>query len=128
MARPLVIDRILDRVLALGPLAVLAYFIHRGGREQTRLIDLVDRERDAFRNERRELINRIQAPHMIPTATRPAVSPAEQLALARAHAGNGVTPAEQARTAYSNVGRAAPASAPPFTPRAAPPTDADDVT
>lgn len=62
---------IVDRLLALAPLGVLAYALHRHERERAGLLKILETDREAFRNERRELINRHQFPTAMPTATRP---------------------------------------------------------
>ena len=37
-------------------------------------------EREQWRSERRELINRVQHPHLVPTATAPVIPPAQRAA------------------------------------------------
>lgn len=103
------LDRIIDRLLALAPLGVLVILARQHQVERNKLVELLDRDRQAFRDERRELINRVQAPHMIPTGTRPADPPQPP---ADAHAGNGVTAAERARAAWTAVGRVRPPEPP----------------
>lgn len=72
-------ERIIDRLLAIAPLAVLAYVVRT-------LLAALEHDRAAFRDERRELINRVQFPTLAPVATRPtspaAPAPADQEAAA----------------------------------------------
>lgn len=63
------------------------------------LLERFERERESWRSQERELLNRVQHPTVMPTGVRP-VSPAR----------NG-TASEQARAAWSSVGRAEPLSA-----------------
>jgi hypothetical protein len=109
----------LDRLLSLAPLALVGFALHRNERERAKLLELLDRDRTAFRDERRELINRVQAPHLIPQGTRPVDRRPEPSPAAAASA--------QARAAYNGVGRAA---APAYTPAPAngtAPGDGDDM-
>lgn len=62
---------LLDRILALAPLAVLAYVLRRNESERSRLLRALESDRESFRNERRELINRVQFPTRMPVATAP---------------------------------------------------------
>lgn len=96
---------LLDRLLALAPLGVLAYVLRRHDSERRDLLRVLETDREAFRSERRELINRVQFPtHMPLVATAPRAAPM-----------NGVSDAENVRARWAQVGRAAL------------PTDADDV-
>lgn len=106
-------DRLFDRILSLAPLGLVVYALHRHERERMRLLQLVDRDRDAFRDERRELINRVQAPWMVPTGTRPAApAPAEPMQ------NDARTATARARAAFASVGHVAPPE--PEPPIAAP--------
>jgi hypothetical protein len=67
--------RLLDRLVALAPLGVLVFVLRRLEGERGRLLDALEHDRAAFRDERRELINRIQFPTLAPVATRPASTP-----------------------------------------------------
>jgi hypothetical protein len=67
--------RLLDRLVSLAPLGVLVYVLRRLEGERGRLLDALEHDRAAFRDERRELINRIQFPTLAPVATRPASTP-----------------------------------------------------
>jgi hypothetical protein len=57
-------EQLIDRLLALAPLGVLAYVVRK-------LLVALEHDRTAFRDERRELINRVQFPTLAPVATRP---------------------------------------------------------
>lgn len=114
------LDRILDRVIGLAPLGVLVYLARRHEHERQRLLELLDRDRDAFRNERRELVNRVTHPGILPTGTRAPSTPST----------NGAgpppvpSPLAEKRAQWARVGMAAPAAPPPPD---APPGDGDDV-
>lgn len=110
------LDRLLERILSAAPLAVLLYLARRQESERVRLLEMLNRDREAFRDERRELINRVIAPQLIPTGTRPGA------AAAAPRDANG-TAAQRTRAARSLVGHAAP----PLAPMTEPPTDDDDV-
>lgn len=86
-----------DRLLTLAPLGVLVYVLHRLEGERGRLLDALQHDRAAFRDERRELINRIQFPTLAPVATRPA-PPAGDAA-----SGDGAAAAR--RREWASVGR-----------------------
>jgi hypothetical protein len=83
--------------LVCAVIAALAFHalleLHREDRK------LVVAERDAWRSERRELANRIQHPHIIPTAAPRAPRNADELARRRQQAAD-----------YATVGRIVPAS------------------
>lgn len=66
---------LLDRALSLAPLGVLLYALQRHEAERARMIAVLESDREAFRNERRELMNRVQFPTAMPTATRPIERP-----------------------------------------------------
>lgn len=68
--------RLLDRLVALAPLGVLVFVLRRLEGERGRLLDALEHDRAAFRDERRELINRLQFPTLAPVATRPTATPA----------------------------------------------------
>jgi hypothetical protein len=110
-------DRLLDRIISAAPLGVAIYLAKNHAAERQKMLELFDRERTAFRDERRELINRVQAPQLIPQGTRPADRPLEPSRAAAATA--------QARTAFASVGRAAPPMMP--SPNHRPPGDGDDL-
>jgi hypothetical protein len=96
---------VFDRFLALAPLGVLAYVLRRHDSERRDLLRVLETDREAFRSERRELINRVQFPTRMPVvATAPWPAPM-----------NGVSDAEVVRARWASVGHAAL------------PTDADDV-
>jgi hypothetical protein len=106
------VDQLVDRVLSLAPLAVLMYVLRRQDRERHDLLVALDRDRTAFRDERRELLNRVLFPHAMPVATRPArqaPAPTQDDELAKR------------RPMWGGVGTAEP----PFLPGL--PGDADDV-
>jgi hypothetical protein len=111
----------LDRLLSLAPLALVGFALHRNERERAKLLELLDRDRTAFRDERRELINRVLAPHLIPQGTRPLdrrpdASPAAA-----------PTVTEQARAAFAGVGRAAAPLVPQTSRNGGLPGDGDDL-
>lgn len=110
------LDHLLDRAIAAAPLAAMVYLARRHETERTKLLELLDRDRTAFRDERRELINRVQAPHLIPQGTRPLDRPEPSPAAA-------VT--SEARRAFNRVGHAAPFMPTPANGRA--PGDSDDM-
>lgn len=113
------LDRLLDRAISAAPLVAMVYLARRQEAERVKLLELLDRDRTAFRDERRELINRVQAPHLIPQGTRPADRRPDPSPAATASA--------QARAAYNGVGRAA---APAYTPAPAngtAPGDGDEM-
>jgi hypothetical protein len=64
-------DRLLDRIISAAPLGVAIYLAKNHAAERQKMLELLDRDRTAFRDERRELINRVQAPQLIPQGTRP---------------------------------------------------------
>lgn len=64
-------EGIIDRLLALAPLAVLIYVLRRHEAERVEHRAAAAREQEAFRTERRELLNRLQFPSRMPVATRP---------------------------------------------------------
>lgn len=103
---------LLDRFLTLAPLGVLAYVIRRAETERREYLRQLAADREAFRNERRELINRLQFPTRIPVASMP-TRPDDRRP-------NGLTDAESARTTWASVGTAAP-------PNLDLPSDADDA-
>lgn len=111
------LDHLLDRAIAAAPLAALVYLARRHEAERTKLLELLDRDRTAFRDERRELINRVQAPHLIPHGTRPHDRPEPSPAAV-------VT--SEARRAFNRVGHAMPLT-PPAPNGAAAPGDGDDL-
>lgn len=105
-------DPLIDRLLSLAPLAVLAYMLRRNEAERSRMLGMLREDRESFRNERRELINRVQFPQRMPTGSAPIPAQPEQ----------SISRAELARQAASRVGRAAPAMFPAATPKG----DADE--
>lgn len=90
---------LLDRFLALAPLGVLAYVLRRAETERREYLRQLAADREAFRNERRELINRIQFPTRIPVAAMP-TRPDDRRP-------NGLRPEEETRAAWASVGTAA---------------------
>lgn len=86
----------------------MVYLARRQEAERVKLLELLDRDRTGFRDERRELINRVQAPHLIPQGTRPADRRPDP-AIATAEEVNA-----RGRAAFASVGRAAPPA--PFVP------------
>jgi len=60
---------LLDRVLALAPLGALAYLIHQNRAERRDVLRALEAERESFRGERRELLNRLQFPYAMPVGT-----------------------------------------------------------
>lgn len=103
---------LLDRLLALAPLGVLAYVIRRNEAERREILHRLAEDRESFRNERRELLNRLQFPTRMPIASMP-IGPADRQP-------NGLTPAENARANWSQVGTFTP-------PVFSLPGDGDDV-
>lgn len=91
-------DRLLDRVLSAAPLAVLVYLARRHESERARLLRALETDRESFRGERRELLNRLHFPTVMPTGTRPVDRQPSPLAAA------GNSPAEKAREAWQQVG------------------------
>jgi hypothetical protein len=106
------LDSLLDRLLALAPLGVLVYAIRRAETERREYLRQLAEDREHFRNERRELINRVQFPTRIPVATAP-TRPADRRP-------NGLTTAEDSRAEWAKVGTVA-------LPQFDLPSDADDA-
>jgi hypothetical protein len=90
------LDRLLDRLLALAPLGVLAYVLRRAETERREYLRQLASDREAFRNERRELINRVQFPTRVPIAAVP-TRPGDRRP----------KPAEDARAEWARVGTVA---------------------
>lgn len=103
---------LLDRLIALAPLGVLVYALRRHETTVRDALRAQALEQAEFRNERRELINRVQFPTRMPVAAVP-MRPDDR-------APSGLKPLEQVRADWGRVGHAAP-------PVFSAPTDADDI-
>jgi hypothetical protein len=96
-------DRFLDRLLSFAPLGVLMYVIRRHETERRAFLEAAEREQSLHRDVQRELINRVVAPHLVPTGTRP-VDRRPQTSPNGQHP----TVDAEARAAWAAVGTAAP--------------------
>lgn len=99
-----VMDRytsLVDRLASIAPLALAAYLTHRHAADRRQLLVALERDRDAHRNECRELLTRITHPHLVPTATRPLDSRPDTVP-------EPITAAARAKQTWGSVGTSAP--------------------
>lgn len=108
---------LLDRVAALAPLGVLLYVLRRHESERAKLLETLERDREAFRHERRELFNRVQFPTAMPVASRPTDRPAPLRPKRTAGAAAREEALAEARNGYSGIGVAEPPDLTEFLPR-----------